>query len=52
MLKSFINTSIVLLSFVLILDVFMFLYWFISNQYPIGDFYIGTITAHILKLII
>lgn len=37
---------------VLALDAFVFIAWILSGQYPVDDFYIGTITAHILRAII
>lgn len=37
---------------VLIVDAFGFLAWVLSGQHPLDNFYIGTITAHVLRLII
>ena len=37
---------------VLALDFLGFTAWVLSGQYPVDDFYIGTITAHVLRAII
>lgn len=37
---------------VLVLDAFGFMAWVLSGQLPADDFYIGTITAHVLRAII
>jgi hypothetical protein len=37
---------------VLVIDFLGFTAWIASGQYPVDDFYIGTITAHVLRLII
>jgi hypothetical protein len=52
MLKSFINTSAIILAFVLLVDFLFFCAWVASNQKPVDDFYFGTITAHVVKLLI
>lgn len=37
----------------LVLDVFGFLFWILSGQYPIeGSYYVGKVTATILSIII
>ena len=36
----------------LLLDVFGFMLWVASGQHPVDDFYLGTITAHVLRAII
>lgn len=52
MLKSFINTSLIILAFVLITDFVFFCYWVAKQQQPVDDFYFGTITAHAVKAIL
>ena len=37
---------------VMMLDVFGFMAWILSGQYPVDNFYLGTITAHILRAIL
>lgn len=37
---------------VLFVDAFGFMAWVASGQYPVDNFYIGTITAHILRAIV
>lgn len=37
---------------VLLIDALGFLLWAMSGQLPVDDFYIGTITAHILRMAI
>lgn len=37
---------------VLIIDMLCFTAWTLSGQYPVDNFYIGTITTHLLKIII
>ena len=37
---------------VLVLDAFGFIAWVLSGQHPLDNFYIGTITAHVLRAII
>jgi hypothetical protein len=37
---------------VLLIDAFGFMAWLLSEQHPTDNFYIGTITAHILKIFI
>ena len=37
---------------VLFADMFGFALWAMSGQYPADNFYIGTITAHILRAIL
>lgn len=47
------SPSVVILSVlasVLALDLFGFIAWFASNQSPADGFYIGAITANIIKL--
>jgi hypothetical protein len=35
---------------ILLVDAFGFMAWIYSGQTPVDNFYIGTITAHVLKL--
>jgi len=37
---------------VLALDILGFIAWVLSGQHPLDNFYIGTITAHVLRAII
>ena len=36
---------------ILIIDVTGFIFWALSGQYPVDNFYIGSITAHVLRAI-
>jgi len=37
---------------VLLVDALGFIFWVLSSQYPLDNFYIGTIMAHVLRAII
>lgn len=40
------------LAFILLADALFFMLWVISGQLPVDNVYAGTITSHILQLII
>ena len=46
---SFIGWSLVA---ILSIDALGFIAWAMSGQYPIDGFYVGTITAHLLRLVL
>lgn len=52
MLKSFFNTCAIIFVFIILIDFLFFCAWVSSNQKPVDDFYLGTITAHAAKLLI
>ena len=52
MLQNFINSCLILTAFVLISDFLFFCLWLASDQNPVGDFYLGTISAHIAQFLI
>jgi len=37
---------------VLLADMLGFALWVMSGQYPVDEFYLGTITAHVLRAIL
>ena len=48
MLKIIIYTILIILA----IDLVGFIAWIVSGQLPVDNFYIGTITANIIKLFI
>jgi hypothetical protein len=48
MKKTLKTIGLVLLA-ILAVDFFGFMAWAMSGQYPLDDFYIGTLTAHVLR---
>lgn len=40
------------IAIVLVVDFWGFAAWVISGQHPVDDFYVGTITAHVLGAIV
>jgi len=51
-IKSFFQTVAGIVAIILIADFIGFCAWIYSGQHPVDNFYLGTITAHILKAII
>lgn len=49
--KDTIETIASALAVIILIDMMGFAMWIMSNQYPADDFYIGTITAHALRLL-
>lgn len=55
MTHSFIRTAQIILTIILtfwMIDFIFFCMWVFSNQNPVGDFYLGSLTAHTLKVLI
>lgn len=42
----------IIIAMVMLLDVMGFMAWLVSGQIPTDNIYIGTITAHIIKIIL
>lgn len=51
-MREIIKTISGVAAVILMADAFGFLLWVLSGQYPADNFYIGTITAHILRAIL
>ena len=51
-MRETIKTISAVVAAILLIDMFGFLLWIMSGQYPADNFYIGTITAHILRAIL
>ncbi|MEK6897598.1 MAG: hypothetical protein AABW93_03655 [Nanoarchaeota archaeon] len=51
-MRKTIKTISAVIAAILLIDIFGFLLWIMSGQYPTDNFYIGTITAHILRAIL
>lgn len=51
-MKNILKIGGVVIIAVLVLDFIGFTAWMLSGQHLVDDFYLGTITAHILRAII
>lgn len=51
-MRETIKTISAVVAAILLADMFGFLLWIISGQYPADNFYIGTITVHLLRAIL
>jgi hypothetical protein len=51
-MKNTLQTVGYIAAAIMAVDVLGFMAWILSGQYPADNFYIGTITAHILRAIL
>ena len=51
-MKNFLTTASAILVGYLAIDMLAFIAWALSGQHPVDNFYIGSITAHILRAIL
>ncbi len=49
--NKIIDIITIIVSFIIIVDALGFVAWIMSGQVPTDNFYIGTITAHFIKLV-
>jgi len=52
MMKNTLNIAGIIAFFILVVDFFGFMAWALSGQQPVDGFYLGAITANILRAII
>lgn len=48
-MKTILKYIITIIVVYILIDIFMFMAWVSSNQKPADNFYIGSLTAHIIK---
>lgn len=51
-MRNILKTAATIAAAILMIDAAGFALWILSSQHPIGNFYIGTITDHILRAIL